>query len=252
MIGAGAIVLAAMYMLRLISAVLHEARGSTVARRGARPAAGRARARRAARRRAARPLGVAGRDQAPLVRRRLSRRSSRGASSSDQHAARRLVRALDDPRAARRLVRRAPLRRARAARRRGGVRAAIVSVARLHRRPRRLDLALRRQRRRPHGRRGRLLPRPLDGARADHPLRDRPRTTLAPSSTSGSTIATARRDDHIAEFFALLLASAAGMAFFVGAANLMVLFLVARVVLDRALRHVRDRLRPRRARSRPA
>jgi NADH-quinone oxidoreductase subunit N len=34
-----------------------------------------------------------------------------------------------------------------------------------------------------------------------------------------------RRDDHIAEFFALLLASAAGMAFFVGAGNLMVLFL---------------------------
>jgi NADH-quinone oxidoreductase subunit N len=35
----------------------------------------------------------------------------------------------------------------------------------------------------------------------------------------------ARRDDQIAEFFALLLAAAAGMAFFVGAANLMVLFL---------------------------
>jgi NADH-quinone oxidoreductase subunit N len=34
-----------------------------------------------------------------------------------------------------------------------------------------------------------------------------------------------RRDDHIAEFFALLLACSAGMAFFVGAANLMVLFL---------------------------
>jgi NADH-quinone oxidoreductase subunit N len=34
-----------------------------------------------------------------------------------------------------------------------------------------------------------------------------------------------RRDDHVAEFFSLLLASAAGMAFFVGAANLMVLFL---------------------------
>jgi NADH-quinone oxidoreductase subunit N len=34
-----------------------------------------------------------------------------------------------------------------------------------------------------------------------------------------------RRDDHIAEFFALLLASGAGMAFFVGAANLMTLFL---------------------------
>jgi NADH-quinone oxidoreductase subunit N len=35
----------------------------------------------------------------------------------------------------------------------------------------------------------------------------------------------AGRDDHVAEFFALLLASAAGMAFFIGAANLMVLFL---------------------------
>jgi NADH-quinone oxidoreductase subunit N len=35
----------------------------------------------------------------------------------------------------------------------------------------------------------------------------------------------AHRDDHVAEFFALLLASAAGMAFFVGAANLMVMFL---------------------------
>jgi NADH-quinone oxidoreductase subunit N len=33
------------------------------------------------------------------------------------------------------------------------------------------------------------------------------------------------RDDHVAEFFALLLASAAGMAFFVGSANLMVMFL---------------------------
>jgi NADH-quinone oxidoreductase subunit N len=34
-----------------------------------------------------------------------------------------------------------------------------------------------------------------------------------------------RNDDHIAEFFALLLASAAGMTFFVGAGNLMTLFL---------------------------
>ena len=34
-----------------------------------------------------------------------------------------------------------------------------------------------------------------------------------------------RRDDHVAEFFALLLASAAGMAFFVGAASLVTLFL---------------------------
>ena len=35
----------------------------------------------------------------------------------------------------------------------------------------------------------------------------------------------ARRDDHVAEFFALLVASGAGMLFFVGAANLMTLFL---------------------------
>jgi len=34
-----------------------------------------------------------------------------------------------------------------------------------------------------------------------------------------------RRDDHIAEYFALLLACAAGMAFFVGSANLIVMFL---------------------------
>ena len=34
-----------------------------------------------------------------------------------------------------------------------------------------------------------------------------------------------RNDDHIAEFFSLLLASAAGMAFFIGSANLMVMFL---------------------------
>jgi NADH-quinone oxidoreductase subunit N len=34
-----------------------------------------------------------------------------------------------------------------------------------------------------------------------------------------------RNDDHIAEFFSLLLAAAAGMAFFIGSANLMVMFL---------------------------
>lgn len=34
-----------------------------------------------------------------------------------------------------------------------------------------------------------------------------------------------RRDDHVAEFFALLLACAAGMVFFVGSANLMTMFL---------------------------
>ena len=49
-VGAIAIVLAAMYMLRLISAVLHEDVGPAVERRGARPARRRARGRRAARR----------------------------------------------------------------------------------------------------------------------------------------------------------------------------------------------------------
>ena len=59
-------------------------------------------------------------------------------------------------------------------------------------------------------------------------------TAMAQVMLCAITLATAlvgaehigRRDDeHVAEFFALLLASAAGMAFFVGAANLMTLFL---------------------------
>src|SRR5207244_791057 len=41
----------------------------------------------------------------------------------------------------------------------------------------------------------------------------------------GAEHVTRRTDEHIAEFFSLLLASAAGMAFFVGSANLMVMFL---------------------------
>ena len=59
-------------------------------------------------------------------------------------------------------------------------------------------------------------------------------TALAQVVICGAGLATAlvgwehiarRSDDHIAEFFALLLASAAGMCFFVGSANLMVMFL---------------------------
>ena len=60
-VGAAAIVLAAMYVLRLISAVLHRDVGSAVVGGRARPAAGRAGDPRAARRRAARAVGVAGR-----------------------------------------------------------------------------------------------------------------------------------------------------------------------------------------------
>ncbi|MEN3342417.1 MAG: NADH-quinone oxidoreductase subunit [Actinomycetota bacterium] len=68
---------------------------------------------------------------------------------------------------------------------------------------------------------------------ADGFYRDR-WTALAQVILCGTALATAliafehvgRRDDeHVAEFFALLLAAAAGMAFFVGAANLMTLFL---------------------------
>ncbi|MBV8563762.1 MAG: NADH-quinone oxidoreductase subunit N [Actinobacteria bacterium] len=50
-------------------------------------------------------------------------------------------------------------------------------------------------------------------------------TLLAVEHVPGWNAPAERRDDHIAEFFALLLACAGGMAFFVGAANLMVLFL---------------------------
>jgi NADH-quinone oxidoreductase subunit N len=50
-------------------------------------------------------------------------------------------------------------------------------------------------------------------------------TLLAVEHVPGWNAPAERRDDHIAEFFALLLAAAAGMSFFVGAANLMVLFL---------------------------
>ncbi len=47
---------------------------------------------------------------------------------------------------------------------------------------------------------------------------------LATSLLASEQVARSR-DEHISEFFSLLLASAAGMAFFVGSANLMVMFL---------------------------
>ena len=72
--GAVAIVLAAMYMLRLISAVLHQSPGPCGHRCRARPAARRAGDRRAAGGDPARALGLAGRDHRALLR-RLARRS---------------------------------------------------------------------------------------------------------------------------------------------------------------------------------
>ena len=67
--GAVAIVLAAMYMLRLISAVLHQDPGPRRHRRGARPSPGRDQRDRPARRRPARALVLAGGDHRPLLRR---------------------------------------------------------------------------------------------------------------------------------------------------------------------------------------
>ena len=66
-VGAAAIVLAALYALRLISAILHERRGRVRARGAGRPRQRRAHARRAARRDPRRALGLAGGDQRALV-----------------------------------------------------------------------------------------------------------------------------------------------------------------------------------------
>ena len=75
-IGAGAIVLAAMYMLRAISAVLHEARGSTVTRRRARPAR-RASSRSSCRSSARCSPSPRGRPASATTRSRATRRRSR-------------------------------------------------------------------------------------------------------------------------------------------------------------------------------
>ena len=96
------------------------------------------------------------------------------------------------------------------------------------------------ERRRPSRRLGRLLPRPLDDALADHPLRDRPRDH---ARRRRADRARARRA-HLR----VLLASAR-----VDGRHGVLRRLRepdgdvprARVVLDRALRHVRDRLRRR-------
>ena len=107
-VGAVAIVLAAMYMLRLISAVLHREVGPAVTDAALDLRPGELAVARAARRDPARPLGLAGRDQRPLVRCRQrgtpDGRALAGqtASSRDPQAARRLVRALAVARDARR------------------------------------------------------------------------------------------------------------------------------------------------------
>ena len=193
-IGAGAIVLAAMYMLRLISAVLHEARGSTVTDEALDLRPG--------------ELALV----VPLVAGLLflsawpagiSNHSFFGPSPSGGREERvqvtlntppidwfglspiltligasfvALLCAVLVPRAVRRVAAAGDRRR------------------RLHRRDRARRLALRRQRGRPHDRRRRVLPRPLDLARAGHPLRRRPRDDArSRSSTSRAGAATPTR-----------------------------------------------------------
>ena len=102
-IGVISIVLAAMYVLRLISAVLHEKVGSSVSEARS-TSARRARGRRPARRAAARALRLAERDHRPLVRgarrgvgriveqgRRAERARGRGSRRLARRAARLLV-----------------------------------------------------------------------------------------------------------------------------------------------------------------
>ena len=107
------IVLAAMYTLRLISAILHVKPGTAVRDEALDLRPGELGARPAAASRPPRPLGLAGARQPERVpgQRRGSRRSRR--RSSDRHADRRLARALADARAARRVRRRAARRGAR-------------------------------------------------------------------------------------------------------------------------------------------
>ena len=109
-VGAAAIVLAALYALRLISALLHERRGSAVREDTTDLVGNELVARRAARRDPRRALGVARRrsasgrsrrDAPAVVHRRPGR--DRGSASRDRHAERRLARALADAGAARRL-----------------------------------------------------------------------------------------------------------------------------------------------------
>ncbi len=228
-IGAAAIVLAAMYMLRLISAVLHEARGSTVSDEALDLRPG--------------ELALI----VPLVGVLLAlsvwpagiSHHSFAPDSPDRRGAERVQVSLNTPPIDWFAL--SPILTLT-----GAAFVALLGAVLVPRTARRTvaagfsfagflgglvarDLALRRQRGTAHtivG--GRLLPRPLDRARADHPLRRRARddaARLRAHARWGRNADLERRDDHVAEFFALLLASAAGMAFFVGAANLITLFL---------------------------
>ena len=212
-VGAGAIVLAAMYMLRLISAVLHEARGDR-RRATSRPTCAGSSWRSSSRswpRCSSSPPGR------PRSRTARSRRSTRPRPPSDRDPEGRLARARADAGAARRVRRRAARQRARA----------VVDAPRLHRRSSRSPASSPRA----------SSPRSSSSESAEG------RTLIAESFTRDRLGALAaiivagagaltvlvswgeNRRDHAGEYYALLAAAGAGMAFFVTAGNLMTLFL---------------------------
>ena len=136
------VVLAAMYTLRVISAILHVKPGRAVRDEALDLRAGRARARRPAAPRPPRPLGVARARQRELVLGRERERvdGMRGSRHRDRHTDRRLARALAADRAARSRRRRAPLRIAPRVDAEGRVRDRRDRRLRRRHRPRRLPL----------------------------------------------------------------------------------------------------------------
>ena len=219
-VGAVAIVLAAMYMLRLISAVLHRGRRAGRRRRGARPARRRARGRRAARRDPARPLGLAECDQRPFVRRReqCPDDGAGGRAGDDPQAARRLVRALAVALDARGSGAADAGRRLLAAGPRGAQPSAVVCGAGF---AAGLVFAILVDEKSPHG----------AAIIADSIYRDRWAATAQVIIAACGLVAVLvayrerMREENIAEYYVLLAAAGAGMAFFVQAASLITLFL---------------------------
>ena len=213
-VGAVAIVLAAMYMLRLISAVLHRRRGSAVSEAGARPAPGRAGD--ASCRSSACSSSRPGRRA--ITERSFPADAGMRSRRRDRDAAGRLVRALADAGAARRhpasrCSARCSCRAGSAAgfgglrRARGFVAAGVLAILLFDDTPERGEL--------------------LIASRS-------PATGSARSPRSSSPAAGAlavlvswgeKRRDHVGEYYALLAAAGAGMVFFVSASNLMTLFL---------------------------
>ena len=244
-VGAVAIVLAAMYMLRLISAVLHREVGPAVSDAALDLRGGEL---------AvvvplvalllvlsAWPAAISGRVFPAGVRRQWARlrrstatasRASPGGAPARSSARSPAPGAGDDPQAARRLVRALAL--AGAAR---GDRVLLLMVAVFVRRgvaARRLGERLRRRLRRRVRVRRRRSTSAARTARRSSPTRSsatagrRRRRSSSPAAASSPSLISygeRMREENIAEYYALLAAAGAGMVFFVQASNLMTLFL---------------------------